>query len=326
MIPNDLVGHFALRLPADPRERDRILGARCGCGSSLPGKYICSECAAIFCRRCAKVVGAREAPICKPCDALCLLLAEVATQAAILEDQHRRFGFADLSLALRYPLRSAITCIGLGAILGATLFSIPFFNIEYVGILLGSIGLLPAFVGVSLMFGCALAIVSHVRVGKTAGGEVFDVLPLLVEIGETVKLGAAMIVALGWPYLAATLLGVSTPAAIALTGVWGLFLYPAVLAVAALTRGFWSVVNPAMLASAAIRMGGVYGNLLLMCLCVTAPVLAIILLIASRVLPQGVSLPLYLTFGVFTGPPLFYADMVTACLVGRALFKSGDRL
>ena len=61
-----------------------------------------------------------------------------------------------------------------------------------------------------------------------------------------------------------------------------------------------------------------------MCLSIMLALGAGIALIALTLMPAGVSLPIYLTFGIFVGPPIFYANMVIACLVGRALFKCAD--
>jgi hypothetical protein len=322
---NDAIDILASRILLDPERSDEILSARCHCQLRVSPTYICTECTTLLCRDCAKAIGSSEAAICQSCGSLCLPFAKVKARVLLLADRRSSLGFADLKLALRYPLPEALTCLGLGVIYGASLFSLPFFNIGYAGILLGSLGLIPAFVGNSMMFGCALRIVEQVQVGRTDCAEVFDVTPLLADLWDTAKLGSAILLSLCWLYVVGSRVGLSPTSSIELTVIWMVFTYPAVLSVAAIDRGFWSTINPALLLSTIMRMRGNYWRLLAMCLSIMLALGAGIALIALTLMPAGVSLPIYLTFGIFVGPPIFYANMVIACLVGRALFKCAER-
>jgi hypothetical protein len=322
---NDPMDILASRILLDSEKSGDILNARCYCQLPLSPTFICTECVTPLCRDCAKAIGSSDAAICQSCGSLCLPLARVRARVVLLADRRSNFGFADLRLALRYPLPEAVTCLGLGVIYGASLFSLPFFNIGYAGILLGSLGLIPAFVGNSMMFGCALRIVEQVHAGRMDCAEAFDVTPLLADVWDTAKLGIAILLSLGWLYVVGSRVGLSPATSVELTTIWMVFTYPAVLSVAAINRGFWSTINPALLLSTIMRMRGNYWRLLAMCLSIMLAIGASIALIALTLLPAEVSLPIYLTLGVVVGPPIFYANMVIACLVGRALFKCSDR-
>jgi hypothetical protein len=320
----DQIATLVSRMLSDPKRSRDILDGRCHRHSSLPPKYICGECATLFCRDCASYVSSSNAAICKSCDSLCFPYEQVRSRAILLADQGSRFGLADLKVSAQYPFKEALASFGLGAFYGASMFSLPFFNIAYAGILLGAIGLVPAFLGNSMMFGCSLRIIDQARGGGTDCNEIFDVTSLFSDLWDTVRMGSGILLSLGWLYAVGSLFGLSRATLIEVTAIWTVLTYPAVLAVAAITRGFWSTINPVLVLSMIFRMRGAYWKLFGLYLPVLGATGSGVVWIASSVLPQGVNLPVYLILGILAGPLMFYANMVIACLIGRALFKHPD--
>ena len=57
-----------------------------------------------------------------------------------------------------------------------------------------------------------------------------------------------------------------------------------------------------------------------------AVALAFVYLITSTILQAGFNMMRFLILGILVAPPIFYANMVLGGMLGRALFKSGDKI
>ncbi|HEX6622662.1 MAG TPA: B-box zinc finger protein, partial [Pyrinomonadaceae bacterium] len=108
--------------------------------------------------------------------------------------------------------------------------------------------------------------------------------------------------------------------------VWAFFYYPMAIAVAGYTEDIWSVVNPSVGLDTISRMGVVYVKAFLMYAAVQ-----LLGLVAGAVvgvvtapfdLPYIGNLPATFIEGALT----FYLNLVIACILGLALFKSADRV
>ncbi len=264
--------------------------------------------------------GSSAGGICGLCGSLCLPFDEVKKRVMLQEGRRVKFGRSDFKLALRYPLREWVTTLGLGALYGACLFSLSFFGIYGAAGALGTFGLFPAFIANAMMFGCSLSVINTLGSGRTDCRDVFDISSQLAEIGTVLVTGCSIFLAIGWPLV----LGVMTGSGIAtwLAVVWIVIYYPMSLLVAAGTGSFWATVNPGEALRAARGMGRIYWKLLLMYLIVILAAGACVAAVVFKVMSWGFSLPTFLTLGVVVGLPAFYANMVIACLIGRAVFKS----
>jgi hypothetical protein len=81
--------------------------------------------------------------------------------------------------------------------------------------------------------------------------------------------------------------------------------------------------------NAIVRLGTVYFKLLAMYLLLFAVVIVLTGILAKSILPAGGNLLTIIIFaiaGIFIVPPFFYANLVLASLLGRVLFKHGDRI
>lgn len=107
---------------------------------------------------------------------------------------------------------------------------------------------------------------------------------------------------------------------------WGVFYYPMALTVAGYTQSFASVVNPAVGLDAIRRMGATYFKAFGMVfgIGVISVVIGFFVMVitAPFSLPLVGNLPANFIDGIFS----FYFNLVIACILGLALFKSADKL
>src|ERR1051325_1161797 len=175
--------------------------AECYYHRQAPPDFICTNCQALFCRSCVKVIGSASGGICPLCGSLCLRYKEVMEKRRAADDQSMPFGVEDLRFALRLPLQEKLSLFGLSLVYGAGLFSIPFYLLAEVGVVVGSFGLLPFIAVNAMMFGCASLVIKRLETGSTDGHELFDVVRLLAEIWSAVRIAVALLLAVAWPLL-----------------------------------------------------------------------------------------------------------------------------
>jgi hypothetical protein len=107
---------------------------------------------------------------------------------------------------------------------------------------------------------------------------------------------------------------------------WAVFYYPMAIAVAGYTEDLWSVVNPLVGMDTIRRMGATYAKAFGMYVAVQAAGLAISFLVAIVTAPFNLPLVGNLPARFIDGAIAFYINLVVACVLGLALFKSADRL
>jgi hypothetical protein len=295
----------------------------------FPADFICMSCGEKFCRACVKIIGSASGAICSVCGELCLPFAEVKQQRLLLADQQTPFGFDDFRFALRYPFKEPVTVLGLGMIYGAGLFSLPFYLLAEVGILISMTGFLPIFLSNAMMFGCACLIIKRLETGRTDSNDVFDMVALLAEIWSVLRVGAAILLTIALPFIFSLQFGIASSLFQYIAFGWMIFYYPVALLAAAISQSFWSTINPLVGLNAVVRLGAVYFKLLAMYLLLFAVVVVLMAILAKSILPTGVNLLTIIIFaiaGIFIAPPFFYANMVLASMLGRVLFKYGDRI
>lgn len=107
---------------------------------------------------------------------------------------------------------------------------------------------------------------------------------------------------------------------------WGIFYYPMALTIAGYTQSFGSVVNPLVGLDAIKRMGATYFKAFAMVF--LTDIVAGFLSIVVAILTSPFSLPLVgnLPGNFIDGTFTFYFNLVIACVLGLALFKSADKL
>ncbi|MGH9821951.1 MAG: hypothetical protein ACREDR_01630 [Blastocatellia bacterium] len=285
--------------------------------------YICPGCSALFCNECAKTVGSFTARVCDVCGSLCIRFGDHRNRQRLAADRRGSFGARDLAIALALPFRHFASTFLLGLVLGAGLFSLPFFHVGIVGLLLAAVGLVPALMATSFMLGCMLQLIGAVEAGRTDNREGYDVVALLADAFDTLVLGAAIVLAVSWPYLLGLVFKLTSQIPAWPFLCWAVLFYPMGLIVAFRTDRFWPTVNPVAGFGAAFEIGKVYLRFLACYLVVVAALGILLRLVALPVLEAGFSFPTYLVLGLVLGPPIFYANVAIACLIGRALFKSG---
>ena len=166
-------------------------------------------------------------------------IQETKEKRLVQADQQSGFGLGDLQFALRFPLRESLSLVGLSILFGAGLFSLPFFRLSGVGLLLGSIGLLPAFIAHALLFGCASLIIQRLESGRTDSVDIFDVTPLIAEFWEAMRITAGIFGVTGLPLVFALQYGFSSPSLSWLLLAWSAGYYPVALAVASISKSFF---------------------------------------------------------------------------------------
>lgn len=107
---------------------------------------------------------------------------------------------------------------------------------------------------------------------------------------------------------------------------WALFYYPMALTIAGYTEDFWAVVNPKVGLDTMRRMGLTYLKAFFMYLCIQIPALFLMvimfIILAPFNMPFFGNLPALFMSGIIT----FIGSLMVACILGFALFKSGDKL
>ncbi|HEY0544192.1 MAG TPA: hypothetical protein VGC91_02255 [Pyrinomonadaceae bacterium] len=107
---------------------------------------------------------------------------------------------------------------------------------------------------------------------------------------------------------------------------WAVFYYPMALTIAGYTEDFWAVVNPKVGLDTMRRMGLNYVKAFFMYLFVQIPALFVMvflfIVLAPFNMPFFGNLPALFMSGIVT----FITSLIIACILGFALFKSGDRL
>ncbi|HJR08663.1 MAG TPA: hypothetical protein VJ842_15495 [Pyrinomonadaceae bacterium] len=107
---------------------------------------------------------------------------------------------------------------------------------------------------------------------------------------------------------------------------WAFFYYPMALAVAGYTEDFKAVVNPLVGLDTIRRMGGTYAKAFLMYAAVQVCALVLSFIIGLVTAPFDMPLVGNLPGRFMQGIITFYFNLVIACLLGLALYKSADRL
>jgi hypothetical protein len=312
--------------PGDnPENLKQAAQAVCRNHPQVTPAFICTACGTAYCNVCAKRIGSTAA-ICLDCGSLCVPFRDFKEKAFLRADQSSKFGVSDFLFALRYPLQQATTVFVCSLIYGISIFFLPYFALPDAGALLGTIGLIPGFLGQALMFGCASQIIRHLETGQKDSHGVFDITDLLVDIEETVLLTLAILIAVGWPLPIFSKIGLARPALFWVSAVWAVVYYPLALMLASLTKRFWLVLNPLAALSLMHKMGGLYWKLYVMCLGVWAAAASWAAVFLLSVLRYTFHPLIVLILVLIVGPPIFYANMVTAALIGRALFKVGDKI
>jgi len=309
----------------NPEKLKLAAQAACRNHPQVTPAFICIACGTAYCNVCAKRIGSTAA-ICLDCGALCVPFRDFKEKALLRADQSSRFGVSDLLFALRYPLQQVATVFGCSLIYGISIFLLPYFALPDAGALLGTIGLIPGFLGQALMFGCASQIIRHLETGQKDSHSVFDISDLLSDIGETALLTLAILIAVGWPLPIFSKIGLARPALFLVSAVWAVGYYPLALMLASLSKRFWPVVNPLAALGLIHKMGGLYWKLFVMCLGLWAAAASLAAVFLLSVLRYTFHPLVVLILVLIVGPPIFYANMVTAVLIGRALFRVSDKI
>lgn len=107
---------------------------------------------------------------------------------------------------------------------------------------------------------------------------------------------------------------------------WAVLYYPMAVAVAGYTENIWSVVNPLVGLDTIRRMGLVYAKAFAMYAFVQAIGLVVGLVVGLVTAPFNLPLVGNLPATFIDGMLTFYINLVVACILGLAIFKSADRL
>jgi hypothetical protein len=140
-------GGFVAPMPPVPANYRPV--AACYNHPDLAPRYMCKNCANIFCNDCVKFINGRIA-ICTLCGELCDPFEKVRQQAVREQFRSSGFGFEDFGSALAYPFRHPVSLIG-GIIIYAIL------------LLAGLFGNIAAYM---LLFGCMTQVVQNVAWGR----------------------------------------------------------------------------------------------------------------------------------------------------------------
>ncbi|MEW6130391.1 MAG: hypothetical protein AB1757_25380 [Acidobacteriota bacterium] len=297
----------------------------------LAAAFTCTACHTNFCRHCVKFINTSTVCICTLCGSLCAPFAELKQKHDLQVDRQTAFGFEDFKFAIGYPLQEIFTLLGVSAIYGAGYFSLTFYALKGVGGVLGSLGLLPAFLVNAMMIGCARLIIKRLETGRSDSADVFDLSYLLSEFWTSVRIAAAIFMVVSLPtililrFSSTPLIEQSFPVFLLMLS-WTIFYYPIAVLVAYLSGSFWTTINPIFGLSAMLKLGATFLRLFGFYLILVAIASTAVYLISAVFLRAGFNIVLFLSLGLFVAPPIFYANMVLAALIGRALFKHGDQL
>lgn len=131
-------------------------------------KYVCENCANLFCKNCPKSYGA-SVKICPMCGAMCQPIADAQAKNR-RDSQYRRavstnFGFADFGNALAYPFKFKISLI-FGAIM-FVFFTLGQSAAAMGGTVLFASGIISAALANTLTFGCLANTLENFAGGNT---------------------------------------------------------------------------------------------------------------------------------------------------------------
>lgn len=296
----------------------------CATHPEAAAKYMCQSCGAGLCLACVKRYG--NAAVCSLCGQLCKPFGEAQTQIRKTRDRYSGFGLGDLADAFAYPLKDPLAF---------------FFTATFYGVLnlIGTYGRLAA---AGILFASMSYAIRRVAMGYYDEGPTPDLSDPGEWLFESAKLGLAVTLVTFGPLIAVILFGVGGGLEdlgdLATMGVgllvavaWAAFYYPMALLVAGYTADFLSVVNPLVGLATMKQMGFVYVKAYVMCF-----VIGVIQAIVGGMLgafdgyieqlPTLAGGMLFLLLSIAQGGIWFYASMVTAAVLGLAVYKKADAL
>lgn len=284
--------------------------------------YVCPECGASFCQNCSKdhLVGGSytKACQCQFCGALCRAYPEVREKILLLLEQNSKSSISDLKLAFLYPFGIGIAPIAV-FIIALTLGGFAF----------------PFFIGVGILLRTLTTITRDIASGNVKASPMgFDYSSFLTDVLSFGGLGFGVILISFSPMFALCfgelkIFTILMPLAV----IWGFFYYPIALLVAGVTESFASVINPLLGFETIKRIGKGYYKHFLYLLALQLPTQLFAFLVANTLIESSKSAGKFLTgfiilmlLGLISAAPIFYTNSVMAALIGRAIFKSADRL
>lgn len=299
--------------------------------------YICMRCVVAYCRHCANSVGNSSGSICELCGELCQPFTELKEKILMMDEQRRGFGFADFSFALSYPLTEPISIALYGALFGVSLFSSVY-------VIFG-----PA-IAATLLFPFCAYVIRHVAQGrKDAQLFVFDLGELNNHYQSALFVGLTILLVCAGPYSLyqfsevlkqkdpwliftnfMTLFAPKLNTISLLLLAWAILYFPIALLIGAITESALAVCNPALALNVlAAGLNYVKAFCFYLASCVMG---GLMIVIGMKIFIGGIAdiasaspYQLIIAFALI-GVPAFYMHMVIACLLGRLLFKSGERL
>lgn len=284
--------------------------------------YVCPECGASFCQGCAKdhLVGGgyNKACQCQFCGALCRAYPEVREKILLLLEQNSKSSLSDLKIAFLYPFGVGTAPIA-AFVVALTIGGFAF----------------PFFIGISILLRTITTITRDVASGNIKANPLgFDYSSFFTEVLSFGALGLGVILVSFSPMFALCfgelkIFSILMPLAM----IWGFFYYPIALLVAGVTESFASVINPLLGLETVKRIGKGYYKHFLYLLALQLPTQVFAFLVASLLIEGSKNASRFLTvfimlmfLGLIFAAPIFYTNSVMAALIGRAIFKSADRL
>lgn len=301
-----------------PENWEKFLRVICKYHPELSPEMVCPECGAAFCKHCteANIVGGSYTKACKcdSCGALCRPYQEVKEKLSLLTEQRSSFGWNDLKIALLYPKSLDVTSMIVFALFMAlAAFAFPFF------------------IAISVMFNSISFTVKDVAIGNRQGSTL-DLTSFLTEFSKPLLSGAGALLVTFAPMLALivgklNILYFLMPIAIC----WAIFYYPIALLIAGLTESFVDVVNIPKGFKVIQYMEIPYYKVLGYCFIIELPIMLMIIPLAGIIatlfsIGAFIAVPMMIFWGILFGIPMFYLHISLACLVGRSVFKSADKL
>lgn len=284
--------------------------------------YVCPECGASFCQGCAKdhLVGGgyNKACQCQFCGALCRAYPEVREKILLLLEQNSKSSLSDLKIAFLYPFGVGMAPIA-AFIVALTIGGFAF----------------PFFIGVGVLLRAITTITRDVASGNIKANPMgFDYSSFFTDVLSFGALGFGVILISFSPMFALCfgelkIFSILMPLAV----IWGFFYYPIALLVAGVTESFASVINPLLGFETVKRIGKAYYKHFLYLLALQLPTQIFAFLVATLLIEGSKDAGKFLTVfiilmfvGLIFAAPIFYTNSVMAALIGRAIFKSADRL
>lgn len=284
--------------------------------------YVCPECGASFCQACAKdhIVGGgyNKACQCQFCGALCRAYPEVREKILLLLEQNSESSISDLKIAFLYPF-------GVGMAPMAAFV---------VALAIGGFGF-PFFISLGILLRVTTTITKDIALGNVKASPLgFDYSSFFTEILSFGALGLGVVLISFSPMFALCfgelkIFSILMPLAM----IWGFFYYPIALLVAGVTESFASVINPLLGFETIKRIGKGYYKHFLYLLALQLPTQVFAFLVATLLIEGSKNARAFLNvfivlifLGLIFAAPIFYTNSVMAALIGRAIFKSADRL